>query len=71
MKKIEVAVENYADALQRLFEGIEEAKNELNRDGVIQHFEFTFEQFWKTLKIVLNYEGITCKTPRSCIKAGR
>jgi nucleotidyltransferase substrate binding protein (TIGR01987 family) len=74
MEKIELAVGSYSDALQKLLEGIEEADDELGRDGVIQRFEFTFELFWKTLKIILNREGILCnilcKTPRSCIKDG-
>lgn len=70
MKEVEIAVENYTNALQRLVEGIEESQTELGRDGVIQRFEFTFELFWKTLKILLNYEGVECKTPRNCIKTG-
>ncbi len=40
----------------------------LTGDGVIQRFEFTFETFWKTIKIFLGYEGYRCAGPRSCLK---
>jgi nucleotidyltransferase substrate binding protein (TIGR01987 family) len=68
MKEIKIAAEHYSDALNRLIEGIDEAHDELGRDGVIQRFEFTFEQFWKILKLILQYEGFECRSPRSCIK---
>ncbi|WP_251862433.1 nucleotidyltransferase substrate binding protein [Clostridium sp. Marseille-Q2269] len=39
-------------------------------DGVIQRFEFTFEQSWKLMKLYLEYEGIEeAKSPRSTIRA--
>lgn len=44
--------------------------DELDRDGVIKRFEFTFELFWKTIKMLLEYEGFDCAGPRSCIKEG-
>jgi len=68
MKEIEIAVKNFTDALEKLTEGVEEAQNELDRDGVIQRFEFTFELSWKALKLILEYEGFDCRSPRSCIK---
>lgn len=68
MKEIKIAVERYNDALQKLIEGIEQVKDQLDRDGVIQRFEFTFELCWKTLKLILEYEGFDCQSPRSCIK---
>jgi nucleotidyltransferase substrate binding protein (TIGR01987 family) len=57
-------------AFMRLKEAAEQAVDELDRDGVIQRFEFTFELFWKTIKIILEYEGFYCTGPRSCIKEG-
>lgn len=68
MKEIRIAVERYTDALNKLVEGIEKAQDQLDRDGVIQRFEFTFELCWKTLKLILEYEGFDCQSPRSCIK---
>jgi nucleotidyltransferase substrate binding protein (TIGR01987 family) len=37
-------------AFARLKEAIPEVKNQLDKDGVIQRFEFVFELAWKTIK---------------------
>lgn len=70
MTKTEVllAVERLEQALSRLEEAIGRARDDLDRDGVIQRFEFTVELLWKTLKRVLAYQGIVCNAPRVCIK---
>ncbi len=63
-----LALDKLENAYQKLKEGVLQAKDELDRDGVIRRFEFTSELLWKTLKIVLEYNGISCKSPRECIK---
>ena len=70
MKKSDVILKlsYFQDALARLETGVEQAVNELDKDGVIQRFEFTFELLWKSLKALLAYEGIECYSPKSCIK---
>jgi len=70
MKKSEVIlkIQNFERALQRLVEAVNRAKDDLDKDGVIQRFEFTVELLWKTLKAILQYQGIECYSPRSCIK---
>jgi len=70
MRKVEVLerIDKFQRALKRLREAVERAEDELDRDGVIQRFEFTFELLWKTLKTILNYQGIECYSPRDCIK---
>ena len=70
MKKSEVLVkiENFNNALQRLDEAVAIAKDELDKDGVLQRFEFTIEMLWKALKAILRYQGIECFNPRNCIK---
>jgi nucleotidyltransferase substrate binding protein (TIGR01987 family) len=45
-----------------------EAKSELERDGAIQRFEFTFELLWKTLKKVLSFKGINVNSPRDVFR---
>jgi nucleotidyltransferase substrate binding protein (TIGR01987 family) len=55
-----------SEALDR---GVEEL-NELEREGAIQRFEYTFQLAWLTLKDRLEYGGIvfTEVTPRSVIQ---
>jgi len=70
MKKSEVLIkiDNFEKGLNRLKEAVDIAKDELDKDGVIQRFEFTIELLWKALKSVLAYQGIECYSPRNCIK---
>lgn len=64
------SLEKLKKAFSKLKESTEKAVDELDRDGVIQRFEFTFELFWKTIKILLADEGFECAGPKSCIKEG-
>ncbi len=57
-------------AFARLQQAVGQVIDDLDRDGVIQRFEFTFELLWKTAKIFLEYEGFRCAGPRSCLKEG-
>ncbi len=70
MKKADVLmkIQLFENALNKLKESVNECKTELERDGVIQRFEFTVELFWKTLKAILEYQGVECFSPRNCIK---
>lgn len=43
-------------------------QTELERAGIIQLFEVTFELAWKVLKDYLAYEGYDVKSPRETIK---
>jgi nucleotidyltransferase substrate binding protein (TIGR01987 family) len=61
-------ISNFEKALNRLDEAVKIAKDDLDKDGVIQRFEFSVELLWKSLKAILNYLGIECYSPRSCIK---
>jgi len=64
------ALGKFEAAFARLQQAVEQAVDDLDRDGVIQRFEFTFELLWKTAKMFLEYEGFRCAGPRSCIKEG-
>ena len=70
MKKSDVMlkIQKFEKALERLREAVIQAKDELDKDGVIQRFEFTVEMLWKTLKAILEYQGIECYSPRNCVK---
>lgn len=43
-------------------------RNDLERDGTIQRFEYTFEAFWKVAKRVLNAMGLPSASPRAVIR---
>ena len=51
--------ENYTNALIKLKEALAISDpDEVQIDGIIQRFEFTFELAWKTLKEYLEFMGI-------------
>jgi len=64
------ALNKLETAFTRLQQAAGRVVDDLDRDGVIQRFEFAFELLWKTAKIFLEYEGFRCAGPRSCIKEG-
>ncbi|MBF0564064.1 MAG: nucleotidyltransferase substrate binding protein [Nitrospirae bacterium] len=66
----EYTLQKLKRAFLKLNESVDKVVDELDRDGVIQRFEFTFELFWKALKSILAIEGFECAGPRSCIKEG-
>jgi nucleotidyltransferase substrate binding protein (TIGR01987 family) len=68
MTKLSNRLTTFERALDRLREAIDEADTELEIDGAIQRFEFTYELFWKVLKAHLEDEGIPCRSPRACFK---
>ena len=66
--ELNYALSKLENALSKLQEGADSAEDELQKDGVIQRFEFTFELLWKTLKIFLRNKGIDTKTPKDSLK---
>ncbi|NPA49806.1 MAG: nucleotidyltransferase [Thermodesulfobacteria bacterium] len=70
MKKTDLylALGKLEQAFERLKEALPKVEDDLDRDGVIQRFEFTVELLWKTLKLILSYHGVECFTPRQCVK---
>lgn len=56
---------DYQKAVDALTLGIEQASNDLDRDGVIQRFEFVIELSWKVLQKVLLERKITAYSPRN------
>jgi nucleotidyltransferase substrate binding protein (TIGR01987 family) len=63
-------LEDFESALLKLSEGLEKNTfSELEKDGVIQRFEFTFELAWKTLKDYLEDQGIIdVPSPKKALK---
>lgn len=61
--------ENFQAAYRLLESAIEISHpTEVERAGLIQVFEMTFELSWKLLKDYLEQEGFTVKTPRQVLK---
>ncbi len=60
---------DFQSALATLEKGLAMAKDELDRDGVIQRFEFTYELAWKTMKIWLADRGVRAGNPRDVFAA--
>lgn len=61
--------ENFNKAYSLLESSLEiKSPNLVEKAGVIQFFEVTFELSWKLLKDYLNHEGYEVKSPREAIK---
>ena len=67
--------DNFGRAFILLREGIESIDernlSQLEREGLIQRFEYTWELAWKTIKDYLDFQGVSLEsvTPRSVIRA--
>ena len=70
MEKVEllIAIKKFENALTKLEDAVNRVKDDLDRDGAIQRFEFTVELLWKTLKMVLAFNKVECFSPRDCVK---
>lgn len=70
-KKLEERKNDFFKALKKLDEALEKDINDdIIIDGIIQRFEFTFEQSWKVMKLFLEDQGILDEAlaPRSTIR---
>lgn len=62
-------LENFGRAMAQLEAACDqEDYSDLERAGLVQVFEFSFELAWKTLKDLLFYEGYDVKSPRATIR---
>ena len=70
-KKAARYMHDLGNALERFSEVMEISidKNDLALDAAIQRFEFSFELFWKTLKVLLiEVGGIRINSPKQVLK---
>ncbi len=63
-----VKLDDLKSALDRLKEGVNEVKNDLDQDGVIQRFEFTFELVWKSIQEYAKLSGLEVVSPRDAFR---
>lgn len=62
---------NYEKSFKFLKDAVSRSNlSDLEKAGVIQTYEFTFELAWKTVKDYLEEKGISVKFPRDTIKEG-
>jgi nucleotidyltransferase substrate binding protein (TIGR01987 family) len=69
----EIRWKQRAENLSKAFALFQEAAtaqglSRLEKEGLIQRFEYTFELAWKTLKDYLEAQGISASFPRDVIK---
>lgn len=66
----EAGLDNFEQAVLRLEAALEYNPEVLDiaLDAVIQRFEFTFEQAWKSIRQAAKAVGYDCKSPRGCLK---
>jgi len=61
--------QNFEASLRELREALEKSEfTSLERAGLIQFFEVSFELAWKTLKDMLLYEGYDVNSPKSTLR---
>ncbi|WP_257350270.1 nucleotidyltransferase substrate binding protein [Pseudalkalibacillus decolorationis] len=62
-------LENLGRAIHRLNAALQETYiNSLSIDGTIFRFKVTIELYWKTLKRLLELEGLEARTPKESLK---
>lgn len=67
--RFEQRFQNYRAILGELRAALAQAEySTLERAGLIQLFEVSFELAWKSLKDLLQYEGFEVQSPRAVIK---
>lgn len=63
-----IKLEELKSAFFRLKEGIAKVENDLDRDGVIQRFEFTFELVWKAIQEYARLSGLEVVSPKDAFR---
>lgn len=64
----EISLARLIKALETLKRGYTDKPSELERDGLIQRFEYTLELSWKTSKKILQFNGIESDTPKNVVR---
>lgn len=64
----EITLIRLMKALDSLKKGYKDLPSDLERDGIIQRFEYTLELCWKTSKKVLLINGIEVDTPKNVVR---
>lgn len=63
-----ISLARLVKALGSLKQGYKDAPSELERDGLIQRFEYSVELCWKTAKKILLLHGISADSPKNVFR---
>lgn len=63
-----ITLEHLVRAWKSLKRGYKSDPTSLERDGIIQRFEYTLDLSWKTAKKVLQNNGIEVDTPKNVVR---
>ncbi|NPA58210.1 MAG: nucleotidyltransferase [Aquificae bacterium] len=61
-------IEELETCLERFKTVLKLEKDDVVRDSAVKRFELCFELIWIILKDFLHREGLTCRSPRECIR---
>ncbi len=68
-KRWQQRFQNLEQAFAQLDKGLKILQpNTIEKQGIIQSFEFTFELAWKTMKDYLESQGVSVQFPREAVK---
>jgi nucleotidyltransferase substrate binding protein (TIGR01987 family) len=59
-----IDISTFLSAYQQFHNALPTAKSDLEKAGMIQYFEFTYELAWKTLKRILEVRGKQLNSPK-------
>ena len=63
-----IDIENLLNARKKFEKFRQNLRSEQEKAGAIQAYEYTYELAWKTMKRLLNEQGVEVASPRSCIR---
>ena len=64
----ELVITPLIKAHKTFVQALGQVHSELERDGAIQRFEYTYELAWKTLKKILRFKGLDVNNPRDVFR---
>ena len=70
MTKRQNLIKNLTKANKRLKEAVILKPTQIHKDATIQRFEFCFELAWKTIQAYVGDQGLECRSPKNCFRAG-
>jgi nucleotidyltransferase substrate binding protein (TIGR01987 family) len=64
----ELVITPLIKAQKTFVQALGQVNSELERDGAIQRFEYTYELVWKILKKILKFKGLDVHNPRDVFR---